>query len=151
MNSALDVKGGLAFWIGQSEVSHDGVDAARSGIVTDSQSTWMQATVTGPGTVSFWWKVSSESGYDFLTFLVDDSEMDSISGTDGAWEQKTVTVSGSGSHTLKWMYSKDTSYAYGSDCGWVDQVVWTASTTSFNNDSMAFSLSANIACNAAPS
>ncbi|MBP5787438.1 MAG: caspase family protein, partial [Kiritimatiellae bacterium] len=121
--------GGSASWIGQKVVSHDGVDAARSGVVSSNQTTWMQTTVTGPGTVSFWWNVSSESGYDKLTFLVDGSEVASISGTNVVWAQKSATVSGSGSHTLKWAYSKDGSVSRGNDCGWVDQIVWTASRT----------------------
>jgi hypothetical protein len=55
----LWITGGDANWSGQTVTTHDGMDAAQSGIVADSQETWMQTTVTGPGTLSFWWKVDS--------------------------------------------------------------------------------------------
>ncbi len=120
--------GGDASWFGQVDTTHDGTDAAQSGAITHSQSTWLQTTVTGPGTISFWWNVSSESeNYDYLEFLVDGSQNAKIGGTSATWAQKTVTISGSGTHTLKWNYSKDSSVDRGSDCGWVDQVVWTPS------------------------
>ncbi len=132
--SALDnttlsfTTGGDASWFGQADTTHDGTDAAQSGAITHNQSTWLQTTVTGPGTISFWWNVSSESAsYDYLEFLVDGTQNAKIGGTSATWAQKTVTISGSGTHTLKWNYSKDSSVDSGSDCGWVDQVVWTPS------------------------
>jgi hypothetical protein len=44
-----------------------------------------QATVEGEGTVSFYWKVSSEEGDDYLEFYIDDVRKDRISGEVG-WE-----------------------------------------------------------------
>jgi hypothetical protein len=41
------------------------------------------------------------------------------------WQQKSYNVSGAGSHTLKWVYSKDIDTDQGDDCGWVDCVLWT--------------------------
>jgi|GEM_PF-1205303 len=108
-------------WFPQATINHDGVAAARSGTISDSQTSVMQTTVTGPGTFSFWWKVSSESGYDFQTFYLDGvAQTGAISG-EVDWQQKTYTVI-SGTHTLKWVYSKDSSGSSGSDCGWVDQL-----------------------------
>ena len=122
--------GGHAEWAGQTATSHDGVDAARSGTVSDNQSTYFQTAVSGPGTVTFWWKVSSESGYDELHFSVDDSDaVEAISGEAG-WTPVSYTLS-SGSHTLKWSYEKDVSSSSGDDCGWVDQVVWTPSAPTY--------------------
>ena len=62
--------GGAAAWLGQATNTHDGYAAAQSGTVTDTQETWIETTVTGPSTLSFWWKVSSEFGWDFLQFKV---------------------------------------------------------------------------------
>lgn len=108
-------------WFPQATINHDGVAAARSGAITDSQTSVMQTTVTGPGTFSFWWKVSSESGFDFLTFYIDGvAQKGAISG-EVDWQQMSYTVT-SGSHTLKWVYSKDSGGSDGSDCGWVDQM-----------------------------
>jgi len=118
------VTGGSAAWFGQTAIMHDGEDAAQSGVVSDSQQTWMQTSVTGPGVVSFWWKVSSEKDYDFLKFAIDGvDQAGSISGSVD-WQQQSFTV-GSGQHALKWAYAKDESNSVGSDAGWVDQVAWT--------------------------
>ncbi len=117
--------GGNADWFAEKGDTHDGVSAARSGAIGHSQSTWIETTVAGPGTVTFWWKVSSEDRYDNLLFYVDGSRQFYDSGTESGWSQKTFTVSGSGSHTLRWTYSKDNSESKGFDCGWVDEVVWT--------------------------
>ena len=65
----------------------------------------------------------SESGYDELEFYLDDVLKHSISG-EVDWQQKSYTVTGAGSHTLKWRYVKDSSASDGSDCGWVDCLQW---------------------------
>ena len=123
-NTALSVTtGGSASWFPQTSTSHDGVDAAQSGDISHNQSSWMQATVSGAGTFSFWWKVSSESGFDFLTLYVDGWRSRRISGST-SWAQVTLALSGSGTHKIKWTYSKDYSVSRNSDCGWVDQVTW---------------------------
>src|SRR6185369_15186076 len=59
---------GAAPWFGQTNITHAGVSAAQSGNVFDNEESWLEATVTGPGVLSFWWKVSSEQGYDWLEF-----------------------------------------------------------------------------------
>ena len=108
---SFDSTGGDANWTVEADGSW------KSGVITHSQSTWAQVTVTGPCDVSFKWKTSSESGYDWLTFYVDDVQSGRISG-DNDWAEKSLTFE-SGSHVLKWTYSKDGSASSGSDCGWV--------------------------------
>ena len=117
--------GGDADWTNQTATTHDGVDAAVSGTISHNEESWMQTTVTGPGTLTFWWRVSSETNYDFLRFFIDDVDQGgAISGT-AAWQQRTVTIA-TGAHTIRWRYSKDVSVSTGSDCGWVDQIGWTS-------------------------
>ena len=118
--------GGSANWFGQSDLTHDGTDAARSGKIGDGQNTWMQTTVTGSGIISFWWYASSESErYDYLAFSIDGTEKARIGGTSGAWNQYSYLIESAGSHTLTWTYVKDGSVSNGLDAGFVDQVVWT--------------------------
>lgn len=120
--------GGNGNWKGQSAISQDGVDAVQSPVITHSQSSWMETTVTGPGTLSFWWKVSSEANFDFLKYYIDDVlQSEGISGESG-WAQVTGISVPAGSHTIRWEYSKDGSVSSGSDAGWVDQVVFAPST-----------------------
>ena len=40
----------------------------------------MQTTINGPGTIIFWWKVSSEINNDLLRFTIGGSEQARISG-----------------------------------------------------------------------
>ncbi|MSU58286.1 MAG: hypothetical protein EXS35_08915 [Pedosphaera sp.] len=110
-------------WLGLPDVTHDGVDAARSGGISHGQESVLQTTVTGPGQLSFWWKVSSEPVFDVLEFKIDGVVQSVISGEQD-WAQVSVTIPAN-AHTLQWRYAKDASNSGGADAGWVDQVVWT--------------------------
>lgn len=116
----LWTSGGHALWSGQTANTHDGEDAAQSGVISHNQESWVETTVEGPGTVNFWWSVSSESGFDFLEFRTNGVLASSISGTVG-WSFVTRAVA-SGTQVLRWRYSKDGSVNTGQDKGWVDQV-----------------------------
>jgi len=116
--------GGGGTWFGQTQVAWDGVDAAQSHAITGNEQTWMETTVEGPGTISFYWRVSSESNHDFLRFYIGSSVQASISGS-VSWEQKSFSIP-QGNQTLRWSYSKDSSVNSGSDCGWVDNVVYSS-------------------------
>ena len=123
--------GGNSIWFSQTGVTHDGADAARSGEIEDNEQSWIQMVVPGSGTLSFWWKVSSETSglgrNDFLGFYVDGVEQaGSITG-EVNWTQRMLNLS-SGIHTARWAYVKDGADSVGSDGGWVDQVVFTPQT-----------------------
>lgn len=132
-SNALDTVGipwnspGAQPWFSQATTTNDGVDALQSGAIGDDGSSALEATITGPGTLTFYWKVSSESGYDFLRFYLNGVEqtgsLAKISGNVN-WVQKTVTIP-AGTNTIQWTYSKDVNTVSGSDAAWVDQVVFT--------------------------
>jgi uncharacterized repeat protein (TIGR02543 family) len=125
--------GGNAFWFPDTGNSVSGGASVRSGIIGDDQQSWLETSVTGPGTVSFSWKVSSEANYDFLTFYLDGVEQSGkISGTAG-WLQASYPFA-AGSHTLRWAYSKDRNTTSGSDAGWLDSVVLTLTGTTYSVD-----------------
>jgi len=105
--------------------TYDGVDAAASGnrFVANSQS-WVQTSVAGPGTLSFWWSISSVWP-DSLEFRVDDVLQDSIfDAVDWNYRQYAIPA---GAHTVKWAYVKDGSINDGIDQGFVDQVAYSTS------------------------
>ncbi len=112
--------GGDGDWFGQMEESHDGVDAAQSGAIGHDEESWLQTVVEGPGALYFWWKASSEDGYDYLEFYLDGVLQDAISG-ETQWSEQAFELE-AGTRTLRWVYSKDESVSSGRDCGWVDQV-----------------------------
>jgi hypothetical protein len=128
LSEALDtsmemVKGGAAEWFSQGDAAFFGGDAAQSGDVEDYQESFLQTTIDGAGTVSFYWKVSSEAGYDFLEFYIDGQLQDRISGTVD-WQKMMYTIAGSGLHTLEWRYIKDGTESAGDDAGWLDKFEW---------------------------
>lgn len=104
---------------------------ARSGEIGNRTNTWLSASVSGAGTMSFWCKVSCEHDDEDL-FTCDrlmvytngveitDWRMDGETG----WTQRELTFAG-GENTVKWVYYKDKSDTAGEDCAWVDGVVWT--------------------------
>jgi len=112
--------GGNSSWFGQQSTYYYGGDAAQSGAIAHNQDSWIQTTVSGPGTITFYWKVSSQAGYDFLEFYIDDMIRDKITGGCD-WQQRSYTLS-FGSHRLRWRYVKDVGVYNGSDCGWLDKV-----------------------------
>ncbi|MBF0291313.1 MAG: S8 family serine peptidase [Nitrospinae bacterium] len=115
---------GNAHWLPDSMIFNTGGSAARSGSITHSQNSIIQTTVTGPGSLSFFWKVSSESGYDFLRFSIDGVVQGTGISGEQAWAQQTANIP-AGSHTISWTYSKDSSVSSGRDAGWLDTVVFT--------------------------
>jgi len=112
--------GGNAGWYPQTNNTHDGADAAQSGLLLNNQQSWLQTTVTGPATFSFWWKISSEQCCDIVTFTLDGVYQADIRG-EVTWQQRSLSIP-SGSHTLRWTYAKDGSVAGGLDAAFVDQV-----------------------------
>lgn len=120
------ITGGNTNWYPQTTNTHDNVDAAQSGDINDNGESWIQTTVTGPGTLSFWWKVSSDEDYDYLEFNMDGNFQTDLTGESG-WQQQTYAIS-SGSHDLRWRYYKDSSGSSGLDAGFLDQVNFTVST-----------------------
>ena len=64
-----------------------------------------------------------------MEFYIDSVRQDRISGW-VVWEQKQYNISGSGTHTLKWRYIKDSSEEAGDDGGSVDYLQWSGSSPS---------------------
>lgn len=114
--------GGDADWVIDSVSPHEGTYCARSGDVSDNQRSDLEVTVevAASGDISFWYKVSSESNYDYLRFYIDGTEVASWAGA-VAWTQYSYPV-GTGSHTFKWSYTKDGSVSSGEDAAWLDYI-----------------------------
>ena len=110
-------------WFGQNCVTHDGTNAARSGPIEANGQTTMQTSLPVAGTLTFWWKVSSESGYDFLHFYINGVEQATITG-EVDWQQKTFLLSAGTNNIVSWSYTKDYSVSAGLDAGWVDRVTF---------------------------
>ncbi|MDD4224724.1 MAG: S8 family serine peptidase [Candidatus Cloacimonetes bacterium] len=111
-------------WTVQTSEVFSGTYAAQSGDIGDSNTTTISlpVVISSAGNISFWYKVSSESSWDFLRFYIDGNLQDEWSGTAG-WSEASYPVS-SGSHTFSWTYYKDGSVSSGSDCAWLDHIIF---------------------------
>jgi len=116
-SAAVNWSSGGSPWTAVVDVSYDGVDSARAK-TNDNSTAWREYVFSGPAVLSFWWKVSSEQGFDVFSYSIDGATQGSISGeTD--WAYRTHTL-GSGSHMIRWSYSKDALDFAGLDAGWID-------------------------------
>lgn len=111
-------------WFGQTNVSFDGMHALQSGLVNDNEVSYLQTILQGPGTLNFDWRVSSESGADFLRFAIPGAS-DAISGPSLAWQHKSFEIP-VGPVLVRWTYEKDggtAQFVQGTlDAGWVDNI-----------------------------
>jgi len=118
---------GDADWSVVTEDPYEGTYCAKSGTITHSQTSELIliADVTTTGTISFFRKVSSESSYDYLKFYIDGTMQEEWSG-EVAWSEVSYAVAAGNDIEFKWQYSKDGSVDSGSDCAWVDYIVFPA-------------------------
>ena len=131
LDYALNAENGTLHFTTSSQypftgVIKDGRAAAVSGNAgrdSSSSSVALTLEMQAGETLSFDYRVSSESGYDKFTFSVNNSQKFEKSGEQG-WQNYTFTASSAGSYSFIWKYEKDYSVASGSDCAWLDEVVW---------------------------
>lgn len=113
---------GDALWFVQTNVVSSGKYAARSGIITNSQSSSLMLTANfRAGNGAFDYLVSSEQDFDFLSFYVDGVLMQQWSGIQ-SWSTYSFPVP-AGTHTLQWTYAKDPSGSAGLDAGFIDNLI----------------------------
>ena len=117
--------GGNANWA-INDVAYEGSYSAQSGSIGDSQNSALQLelNVLFDGEISFWYRVSSEGGYDFFSFYIDGAQQNTWSG-EIPWTQTSFAIE-QGNHTLEWRYAKDGYVSSGSDCAWLDYIIFPA-------------------------
>jgi len=117
--------GDAADWTIQSTSKHSGEYAAQASTpLGNNEMSYLevQLKITGAGNISFWYRVSSEEGNDYLLFLIDGEEQDRWSGVVG-WTQGSYPVSIS-SHTFRWQYTKGPEGSGGGDTAWIDDIIF---------------------------
>ena len=130
LNTALDdaglgwISGGAGGWAGVTSASHDGTDSASNGFTAAGQESWMETTVTGPGTFTFWWKISAWPNGDYLHFTLDGVTRESLTG-EVNWRPVTCSLP-AGTHVLRWAFDRGLNGPLSSDAAWVDQATFTA-------------------------
>lgn len=124
-----------AAWFEQGDTVYRGDMALRSGKVADGQTSWIETTVVGPGSMAFTWKTSSQKDRDNLAVYLDGARKTAISGeTD--WLDASVAVP-AGEHVIRWSYEKDASGSSGQDCAWIGMIYWQTSLRRWVEDILA--------------
>ena len=116
-------------WIIVTENPYEGTYCAKSGNIGDNTSSVLTITldVQNEGEISFYRKVSSEAGYDALYFTIDTELKGEWSG-EVPWGQVSYPIT-AGHHQLYWAYNKDIYVSDGSDCAWIDYIVFPPTNT----------------------
>jgi hypothetical protein len=117
--------GGNADWVIDT-IHYAGKYSARSGVIYNNNTSRLQVimNVGKDDSISFYEKVSSEDGYDWLHFFIDDVPLGQWTGEQG-WQRAAYPVT-AGIHTFKWWYVTDVSILNGSNAGWIDNIVFPA-------------------------
>jgi uncharacterized delta-60 repeat protein len=117
--------GGDAPWFAQSAVSHDGVSAAQSGVLTNAyQSTYLHTYVMGPAAMVFWYKVDSDPDWNY--FWVSTNNYTALQTDNCDW-RPAVLFLGAGSNDIYFQYEMPSSGTEQTrpHSVWVDQVLVT--------------------------
>jgi len=113
---------GDAIWQIDSDEVYAGNFSAHSGDVNHNQESGLNIdlNVTYEGELSFFNKVSSESGYDYFKFFIDGNQIEAWSG-ELDWQEQHYMIQ-PGMHTFTWTYQKDGSVSSGDDRAWLDLI-----------------------------
>ena len=109
--------GGDTDWFVETTNTQDGVSAAQSGSVTGNQSSTLSVTVTGPGTLTFYWSDIANDpndGLDYKFYIDDPNDGDVADLVEGnnSWQSIQDITGGpifipAGQHTLNWTVYAD--------------------------------------------
>ena len=115
---------GNANWTIDNADSYDGIYSAKSGSIGEWENTSLSITMeaVSDGEITFWQKVSTEADYDYFKFYIDGVMQAQWAG-EISWTEAVFSVS-EGTHTYKWEYNKDGYVSDGSDCAWIDYIIF---------------------------
>jgi len=113
-------------WIITESGPFDGIMSAKSGAISHNSSSSLIILTYYPtaDSIKFGYKVSSEPGYDFFIFKINNTEAFKKSG-ETLWEKKSIAVP-AGYNKMEWIYRKDQSVSGGSDYAMIDMIDFAA-------------------------
>ena len=113
---------GHGFWLpGTASQSHDGIDMLTTSPILHSQKAVLATRMTGPLTLRWWQKLSTEAGKDLFRVSVDGVEQYSASG-ETEWQPMSLPIA-DGLHLVEFSYTKDDSGSAGLDRVFIDNVI----------------------------
>ncbi len=118
--------GGDARWAIDTTTTYDGVASLRSGAVAAYQESWVETSVSGAGTLSFWWKsdglIYRNNPANYVQIAVDGTVVSNVAVT--GWAYVSLNISEKGDHTVRWTYKQTRQQTSGENCAWLDEVSW---------------------------
>ncbi len=117
------IDGGNLPWTITNVSPFEGVFSAKSGAIGHSQSSQLILTYDVPvaDSIKFYVKTSCEQVADGFKLYIDNMLKISYSGNT-PWTYVSLPIS-AGTHTFKFIYSKNGGTSTGSDCAWIDFIV----------------------------
>jgi len=100
--------GGDSNWFGQTDITYQDGPAAESNPIPSGTSI-LSTTLTGPGTLTFAWRMQAESPYDSLSVSSYSYGREYCDPTISSWQKKTVYLS-SGECWLGWEHRNSSVY-----------------------------------------
>ena len=126
--TALDTHGldwttsGADVWIPQDVESSDGEDSAKSGTIRGDDASVLRTTLTGPGTLSWKWRLDL-AGIAGVDVFLDNAPIDGLyEATD--WAERSLQIAGDGEHEIRFEFWNAGDETTLSDCAYLDQVKW---------------------------
>lgn len=120
-------------WFGQTANTSDGFNALQSGRISHNEASYLQATLQGPGTLTFDLAVSSESAPqkgDWLRFSILGYSL-GFSSPAISWTKKATFSIPAGQIPVRWTFERDneTTMAWSGvlNAGWVDNITFVPS------------------------
>jgi len=113
-----------AAWYRDTSQKKSGTYSYRAGTIYDYQKSCFEIS-SDKKTVSFFKRVSSESGYDYLQFYINGVIQTGASWSGYAnWDTTadSYTTTSEINNVFKWCYIKDSSVSEGADTAWVDDI-----------------------------
>lgn len=118
--------GATSGWSLDSSMSFEGPTSIKSDDIGDGEFASIEVVTNFSGGPFFFArKVSSENGFDFFNFYVDEELKQSWTG-ELDWELFVIDIP-AGEHKLRWSYVKDGSVSKGEDAAWIDAMKINAS------------------------
>ncbi|MBG0819021.1 hypothetical protein [Planomonospora sp. ID82291] len=113
-------------WGRSTTTPYQGSGCFKSAVIDHGGNT--EATVTVPAgatKVKFWYRVSSESGYDMFRFFINSTEQTAVTSSGAVNWTASPEFDVSPGQTLTFRYSKDSSSAVGEDAAYIDNLTFT--------------------------
>ncbi len=111
-------------WMVLPDSRYEGSYMAQSGKIADNQNSSLiiETDVVIDDIISFCYKVSSETGADYLSFYIDDEIVGLYSG-EISWTKASFDIS-AGLHTFLWTYEKNGSISSSDDAARIDYIIF---------------------------